>query len=85
MGFFNAVLPRPEFEEGVAGYARMVADASPAAVSAAKRQLWTDLLHGNPAASVEQSKALIAELMQGPDYAEGVAALVEKRPPRFVR
>ena len=83
MGFFNAVLPRPEFEQRVADYAAMVAAASPASVSTAKRQLWADLLHGNPAAAVERSKVLIGELMQGPDYAEGVAALVEKRPPRF--
>jgi len=85
MGFFNAVLPRPEFEQRVAESAGLLAAASPAAVSAAKRQLWTDLLHGDPAAAVEESKALIGQLMQGPDYAEGVAALLEQRPPRFVR
>jgi enoyl-CoA hydratase/carnithine racemase len=83
MGFFNAVLPRPEFDRRVAEYAALLAAASPAAVSTAKRQLWGDLLHGNPAAAVEDSKALIGKLMQGPDYAEGVKALLEKRPPRF--
>ena len=35
--------------------------------------------------SDEESKALIGKLMQHPDYAEGVAALLEKRPPRFIR
>lgn len=83
MGFFNAVVPRPEFDGRVAGYATMLAAASPASVSTTKRQLWTDLLHGSPAAAVEHSKTLIGELMRGPDYAEGVAALREKRPPRF--
>ena len=34
-------------------------------------------------ASVEQSKVLIDDLMRGPDYREGVAALTEKRVPRF--
>ena len=85
MGFFNAVLPRPEFERTVAEYAALLAAASPAATATAKRQLWADLLHGNPAAAVNDSKALIGRLMQGPDYAEGVAALLEKRPPRFER
>lgn len=85
MGFFNAVLPRPEFDRRVADYAALLAAASPAAVSTAKRQLWADLLHGNPASAVEESKALIGQLMQGPDYAEGVAALLEKRPPHFKR
>jgi enoyl-CoA hydratase/carnithine racemase len=85
MGFFNAVLPRPEFEQRVAVFAALVAEASPVAVQAAKRQLWTDMLHGNPAASVEESKILIDRLMKHPDYAEGVAALLEKRPPRFTR
>ena len=85
MGFFNAVLPRPEFARRVAEYAAMLAAASPEAVSTAKRQLWGDLLHGDPRAAVEESKALIGKLMQHPDYAEGVAALLEKRPPRFIR
>jgi hypothetical protein len=34
-------------------------------------------------ASVERSKGLINELMAGSEYREGVAALQEKRPPRF--
>lgn len=86
MGFFNAVLPRgPEFDGHVNEYAHMIAAFSPKAVSTAKRQLWADLLHGDPRAAVEESKALIGKLMQHPDYAEGVAALVEKRPPRFIR
>ncbi|HVW32501.1 MAG TPA: enoyl-CoA hydratase-related protein [Acidimicrobiia bacterium] len=83
MGFFNAVLPRDEFDRKVADTAAGLAALSPAAVSATKRQLWGDLLHGDPRASVEDSKALISELMRRPDYAEGVAALLEKRPPRF--
>lgn len=85
MGFFNAVLPRDRFAAHVDEYAHMVAAASPEAVSVAKRQLWGDLLHGDPRAAVDDSKALIGRLMQHPDFAEGVAAFMEKRPPRFVR
>ena len=39
-------------------------------------------LHHDPRASVEDSKRRIDEMMQGADYAEGVAALRERRPPR---
>lgn len=84
-GFFNAVLPRADFERRVADYARLIAAVSPAAATTTKRQLWGDLLHDDPRSAVEQSKALIGEMMRRPDYAEGVQALKEKRPPRFVR
>jgi enoyl-CoA hydratase/carnithine racemase len=82
-GFFNQVLPREEFAGAVAAYAAQLAAVSPSAVTTAKRQLWGDLLHGDPRAAVEQSKELIGVHMKHPDYAEGVAALQEKRPPRF--
>jgi enoyl-CoA hydratase/carnithine racemase len=52
-------------------------------VTTTKRQLWADLLHSDPRAAVENSKELIGVHMRTPDYAEGVAALVEKRTPRF--
>ena len=84
-GFFNDVVPREEFAERVGFYAHALAAASPDSVTTAKRQLWGDLLHHNPLASVEHSKTLIGEMMQRPDYAEGVAAMAQKRPPRFTR
>jgi enoyl-CoA hydratase/carnithine racemase len=82
-GFFNQVLPRETFADAVASYARQVAAVSPTAVTMAKRQLWGDLLHADPGAAVEESKRLIAQQMKSPDFAEGVSALQEKRPPRF--
>lgn len=85
MGFFNRVFGPDDFEAGVADYARLLAGLSPRATTATKRQLYDDLLAADPAASVERSKVLIGELMAEPDYAEGVRALVEKRPPRFGR
>jgi enoyl-CoA hydratase/carnithine racemase len=85
MGFFNKVLPREQFDKHVSEYAHLIAAASPAAVTTAKRQMWDDARHGDTRAAVEHSKALIGQLMNEPDYAEGVAALMEKRPPRFTR
>src|SRR5216683_3662674 len=85
MGFFNDVFPQPEFEQRVEKYAHMLAELSPDSISTAKRQLYGDLLHTNVREAIEQSKVLIAESMSRPDYAEGVAAFLEKRQPRFVR
>lgn len=82
-GFFNAVLPREQFAGAVDAYARTLAEVSPAAATTTKRQLWADLLHADPRAAVEASKELIGRHMRTPDYAEGVAALMEKRTPRF--
>jgi enoyl-CoA hydratase/carnithine racemase len=82
-GLFNRVLPREGFMAAVYEYARLFAAVSPDAVTTAKRQLWGDLLVPGPAAAVEDSKELIGQHMARPDYAEGVAALMERRAPRF--
>ncbi len=54
-----------------------------ASATATKRQLYDDLLRHDVGASVEESKRLLDEMMGGADYREGVAALLERRPPRF--
>ena len=64
--------------------ARQLATAvSPASVAATKRQLYDDLLQADVGASVEESKRLMDRMMGGADYREGVAALRERRPPKF--
>lgn len=83
MGFFNKVFEPDAFNDGVYAYAHRLAQLSPEATKVTKRQLYEDLLSSSPAASVNRSKVLIGELMKLPDYAEGVHALVEKRPPKF--
>ena len=84
MGLFNAVVPADELAATVGAYAhRLATEVSPASLAATKRQLYDDLLHGDVGASVETSKALLDEMMAGADYREGVAALREKRAPRF--
>lgn len=55
----------------------------PGAVGHAKRQLYADLLRHDVGASVEESKRLIDESVATAEFREGVAALRERRSPRF--
>jgi enoyl-CoA hydratase/carnithine racemase len=83
MGLVNKVLPADELLDHTRAYARALAsEVSPASVREAKRQLYADL-HGDVGTAVERSVELLDRMMGEPDYAEGVRAYVEKRPPRF--
>lgn len=84
MGFLNAVFPAEEFEARVMEIARgMAATVSPNASFTAKRQLYGDLLRADVGQAIEDSKALIGTMMKHPDFSEALAAMKEKRPPRF--
>ncbi len=84
VGLFSAVLPAAELANHVDAYARDLAHhVSPASVAATKAQLWGDLLHDDPARSVREATALLRDMATGPDFAEGSAALTEKRLPEF--
>lgn len=83
MGFFNGVYPAETFEQQVRDYARQFAGLSPEAVRVTKRQFYDDAVHSDAGRAVARSRELIGELMQRPDYAEGVRALIERRPPQF--
>jgi 2-(1,2-epoxy-1,2-dihydrophenyl)acetyl-CoA isomerase len=81
-GLVSAVLPETDFVAGVAEAAARWAAAPTRAVAFAKR-----LFEHAHDASLEQQLALEAELQQEAaqtaDFREGVAAFLEKRPPRF--
>jgi enoyl-CoA hydratase/carnithine racemase len=86
MGLLNAVVAPQALLSHAQDYARALATtASPAAVAATKRQLYLDLIRHDVGTSVEESKVLLDEMMAGPDFREGIAAMREKRPPRFPR
>ncbi|HVN28971.1 MAG TPA: enoyl-CoA hydratase-related protein [Candidatus Binataceae bacterium] len=84
MGFLNGVFPRDEFLSKVHEIAAAIASGvSTASMAITKRQLYGELLRSDVGAAVEESKRLITDYMKKPDYKEGVAALLEKRPPKF--
>jgi enoyl-CoA hydratase/carnithine racemase len=83
-GLFTAIHPADQVLAAALDYAReLAATTGPNAVAAAKRQLYDDLLSSDVGASIRTSKRLIDEHTRTAEYAEGVAALRAKRPPRF--
>jgi len=83
MGLVSAVLPPDEFMAHTMAYARrMASELSPGALAVIKRQIYDDLERDQRAAlrwSVDEMKRMVKE----PDFAEGAAALGERRPPQF--
>lgn len=84
-GLWNEVCPggASTLAAAQAWASRLAATTGPAAVAATKRQLVTDLMRHDPQASVEDSLDLMNRAMATDEYAEGIAAFTEKRPPRF--
>ena len=67
-------------------YARALAEqVSPASLATTKRQIATDQLHDDPTTSVVESLRLLDVMMAQPDYAEGISAFLERRPPNWVQ
>jgi len=84
MGLFNDVVPPEDLAGRVRDYARELATGvASTSLAVTKRQLYRDLLTADPAASVRDAEATMTTMMGAPEYREGVAALREKRPPRF--
>ncbi len=65
--------------------ASLVATVSPASLATTKRQLAVDQLHDDPAAAVVEAQRLLDSMTGEPDYAEGVASFMEKRPPQWTQ
>jgi enoyl-CoA hydratase/carnithine racemase len=83
MGLVNAVLPPDELlPETLRVAATMAREISPSSLRVIKRQLYADMLgelDGSAAFAEEAMRRMVGE----PDFAEGVAALTERRAPRF--
>jgi enoyl-CoA hydratase/carnithine racemase len=83
LGLVNQVTSSEELMATTYAYAnRLATEIAPSSLAATKQQLYGDF-HRDVASSVNDASARLAEMMQGPDFAEGVAALTEKRPPKF--
>ena len=83
IGLINKVTPTAELAPTVHEYARTLAtEISPASLAATKLQLYTDL-HRDAATSARDADERLRIMMRGSDFAEGVAALTARRPPRF--
>jgi enoyl-CoA hydratase/carnithine racemase len=85
MGLVRAVVPAGELPEHVRAYASNLAtNVSATSIAVTKRQLYRDLLAAaGPASSITDAETRMSSMMRAPDYREGVAALREKRSPRF--
>jgi enoyl-CoA hydratase/carnithine racemase len=83
MGLVNRVVAPDELMEVTYAYARnMATEVAPSSLASTKLQMYADL-HGDVATSVRDAGARMAEMMKGPDFAEGVAALAGRRTPHF--
>ncbi len=83
MGLVNRVVPGPALLDETYAYATELATlVSPGSLSATKRQVYTDQ-HRDVGTAVAEAQALMGQMMTEPAFAEGVAALTEKRPPAF--
>ena len=83
IGLVNAVTAPEDLMRSVRAYARTLAtEISPASLAATKDQLYADL-HRDAAAAARHAEERLRAMMSEDDFAEGVAALTERRPPRF--
>ena len=81
LGLLNAVVAPEDLLDHTYQYARSMAETiSPRSLRETKRQVYTDL-HRDIGSSVEESDALIREMMREPSFAEGVRAFLERRLP----
>ena len=84
-GLWNDVLPNGDATlDAATTYAhRLATHVGPTALATTKRQLVHDRFHDDLGASITSSKLLMDQAMRSAEYREGVAALLERRPPRF--
>jgi enoyl-CoA hydratase/carnithine racemase len=83
IGLVNRTVPLDGLAECTYDYAaRLAHEVSPSSLAVTKLQLYRDL-HGDVVSSVHDAAARLEEMMRGAEFAEGVAALTEKRPPHF--
>lgn len=88
VGLVNKSVPAEALEEEAQRFARHLASTAPLSVQGVKRSIQTIVDHLASARSaapetVAEIDRLVTEAYQSSDLKEGVAAMAEKRPPRF--
>ncbi len=83
MGMVNAVLPADKLVDHAVAYAAdLAANVSPTSMAVMKQQVYAD--YGMTLGDAEQKALrLMKESLRRPDFKEGVASFLEKRPPQF--
>lgn len=82
LGIASRVVPSAELEARGRELARRLADTAPLALRAIKRSLRA-VTEAELEATLAREKAGQLELLRSRDFAEGVRAFLEKRPPQF--
>jgi enoyl-CoA hydratase/carnithine racemase len=83
LGVVNRALPSDSLLDETLAYARdIAASCAPSSLAAMKQQVYEDL-EQDLTGAVDRANALMVESLQAPDFVEGVASFVERRPPRF--
>lgn len=81
MGLVNAVFDADDVLPHALDYARrLVADVSPHALRATKRQLGVDTIRNHPAESVRDAQARLDAMTTEDDYREAIRAFLARRP-----
>jgi len=83
LGLVNRAMPLDALLPFTLDYARRIAaEIAPSSLAMMKRQLWGDLLGDLDTAAGRSVREMVA-MIAGPDFAEGVAAFQQHRPPHF--
>jgi len=81
LGFVNQIFEPAELVAQTVAYAhQLIASVSPNSLRQTRWQIYKDL-HRDVASAVIESERLIEDMAMEEDFKEGIAALVEKRPP----
>lgn len=83
LGLVNRAVPDGTALDEAVQYARMLAsECSPASMALMKQQIYADY-ERTLSDSLTEANRLMGESFSHPDFAEGVASFLERRPPRF--